>query len=105
MHDWAPSWAVRRWRQVTKPHIGREPHVHSSATWRAARAMGDHDLDTFFVRLDPVVPAPKWTPGQTVWLKPATMEIGAIKKSRASMPGNTGGVRLERSPVDKLKQA
>nr|WP_283949924.1 HlyD family efflux transporter periplasmic adaptor subunit [Limobrevibacterium gyesilva] len=44
------------------------------AAWRAARATGDHDLNTFFVRLDPVVPVPKWAPGQTVWLKPATIE-------------------------------
>jgi HlyD family secretion protein len=36
------------------------------ATWRAARASGDHDLNTFFVRLDPVSPAPMLTAGQTV---------------------------------------
>src|ERR1700733_8946448 len=36
------------------------------ATWRAARASGDHDLNTFFVRLDPVSPAHKLTAGQTV---------------------------------------
>jgi HlyD family secretion protein len=36
------------------------------ATWRAARASGDHDLNTFFVRLDPLSPAPKLTAGQTV---------------------------------------
>ncbi len=39
------------------------------ATWRAARAAGDHDLNTFFVRLDPVAPIPALAPGQTVWLK------------------------------------
>jgi len=38
------------------------------ATWRAARASGDHDLNTFFVRLDPVAPAPKLSAGETVWL-------------------------------------
>ena len=38
------------------------------ATWRAARATGDHDLNMFFVRLDPVSPAPGLAPGQTVWL-------------------------------------
>jgi HlyD family secretion protein len=38
------------------------------AVWRAARATGDHDLNTFFLRLDPVAAAPDMTPGQTVWL-------------------------------------
>jgi HlyD family secretion protein len=42
------------------------------AAWRAARATGDHDLNTFFVRLDPIAPAPNSTPGQTIWLTPAT---------------------------------
>ena len=45
------------------------------AVWRAARAAGDHDLNTFFVRLDPVGPAPDLAAGQTVWLKrPPTQE-------------------------------
>jgi HlyD family secretion protein len=38
------------------------------AAWRAARATGDHDLNTFFVRLDPVSPVSGLAPGQTVWL-------------------------------------
>jgi HlyD family secretion protein len=41
------------------------------AVWRAARASGDHDLNTFFVRVDPVTPDPTLAPGQTVWLTPA----------------------------------
>lgn len=39
------------------------------ATWRAARASGDHDLNTFLVRIDPTAPAGSLTPGQTVWLQ------------------------------------
>jgi HlyD family secretion protein len=39
------------------------------ATWRAARASGDHDLNTFFVRLDPVEPKPALAAGETVWLR------------------------------------
>jgi HlyD family secretion protein len=39
------------------------------ATWRAARASGDHDLNTFFLRLDPIAPAPELIAGQTVWLE------------------------------------
>lgn len=41
------------------------------AVWRAARASGDHDLNTFFVRLDPVGPVPGLSPGETVWVTPA----------------------------------
>ncbi|HEX3349446.1 MAG TPA: HlyD family efflux transporter periplasmic adaptor subunit [Acetobacteraceae bacterium] len=42
------------------------------AVWRAARAAGDHDLNTFFVRLDADRPAPELSPGQTVWLSRPT---------------------------------
>jgi HlyD family secretion protein len=40
------------------------------AVWRAARATGDHDLNTFFFRLDPSAPVPQLAPGATVWLAP-----------------------------------
>lgn len=36
------------------------------ATWRAARAVGDHDLNSFQVRLDPLVPT-ALAPGMRVW--------------------------------------
>jgi HlyD family secretion protein len=38
------------------------------ATWRAARATGDHDLNVLFLRLDPVRPFPPIEPGRTVLL-------------------------------------
>jgi HlyD family secretion protein len=38
------------------------------ATWRAARAVGDHDLNSFRLRLDPVLPVEGLRPGMTVWL-------------------------------------
>jgi HlyD family secretion protein len=38
------------------------------AVWHAARAVGDHDLNNFFLRLDPVAAGADFTPGQTVWL-------------------------------------
>jgi HlyD family secretion protein len=38
------------------------------AAWRAARASGDHDLNTFFLRVDPGEPSRSRVPGQTVWL-------------------------------------
>jgi HlyD family secretion protein len=38
------------------------------ATWRAARAVGDHDLNSFRLRLDPVGAVGGLRPGMTVWL-------------------------------------
>jgi len=43
------------------------------ATWRAARAVGDHDPNTFVLRADPVGPASEaLQPGKSVWLNPAS---------------------------------
>lgn len=39
------------------------------AAWRAARAKGDHDLNTFFLRVDPEQTSLSLAPGQTVWLQ------------------------------------
>jgi multidrug resistance efflux pump len=38
------------------------------ATWRAARAVGDHDLNSFGLRLDPIAETESLQPGMTVWL-------------------------------------
>jgi HlyD family secretion protein len=38
------------------------------ATWRAARAVGDHDLNSLRLRLDPVSDVNELEPGMTVWL-------------------------------------
>ena len=40
------------------------------ATWRAARAVGDHDLNTFAVRADPLDHVDGLEPGMTVWISP-----------------------------------
>jgi len=43
------------------------------ATWRAARVVGDHDLNTFLLRIDPVGLSPTGLqPGMTVWLRSKT---------------------------------
>ncbi len=43
------------------------------ATWRAARVVGDHDLNTFLLRTDPIETAPaSLQPGMTVWLELAS---------------------------------
>ena len=38
------------------------------ATWRATRAVGDHDINSFLLRADPVVDTGELEPGMTVWL-------------------------------------
>jgi len=40
------------------------------ATWRAARAVGDHDLNSFYLRADPLEMKERLEPGMTVWLIP-----------------------------------
>lgn len=40
------------------------------ATWRAARAVGDHDLNSFRLRIEPSGPVEGLDPGMTVWLAP-----------------------------------
>jgi HlyD family secretion protein len=40
------------------------------ATWRAARAVGDHDLNSFLVRADPLEANEGLETGMTVWLEP-----------------------------------
>jgi HlyD family secretion protein len=45
------------------------------AIWRAACVVGDHDLNAFLVRADPVVPAAALQPGMTVWLEPASRSV------------------------------
>jgi HlyD family secretion protein len=42
------------------------------ATWRAARAVGDHDLNTFVLRADPIAPtSDALQPGMSLWLESA----------------------------------
>ena len=38
------------------------------AVWRAARAVGDHDINSFLLRADSIGPTPKLEPGMTVWI-------------------------------------
>lgn len=39
------------------------------ATWKAARAVGDHDLNSFLLRVDPTDDSDAMEPGMTVWIK------------------------------------
>ena len=56
------------------------------ATWRAARAVGDHDLNSFLVRIDPIAPPPTLQPGMTV-------SLGATRR-RLMTTKLTGGSAL-----------
>jgi HlyD family secretion protein len=38
------------------------------AVWRAARAVGDHDINNFLLRVDPTGSTPNLEPGMTVWI-------------------------------------
>ncbi len=38
------------------------------AVWRAARAVGDHDINSFLLRADPIGSTPDLEPGMTVWI-------------------------------------
>ena len=38
------------------------------AVWRAARAVGDHDINTCLLRADPIGRTPPLEPGVTVWI-------------------------------------
>jgi HlyD family secretion protein len=41
------------------------------AVWEAARAVGDHDLNSFLVRADPMQASDNLEPGMTVWIEDA----------------------------------
>jgi multidrug resistance efflux pump len=54
--------------QKIAAHVTELRPLGEFATWRAARAVGDHDLNSFRLRLDPLLPVEELRPGMTVWL-------------------------------------
>jgi multidrug resistance efflux pump len=46
------------------------------ATWRAARAVGDHDLNSLWLRLEPVAQQPELQPGMAVWFSGRSRDGG-----------------------------
>src|SRR4029450_13281695 len=57
------------------------------ATWRAARAVGDHDLNSFRLRLDPVEAKDDGLqPGMTVWLKAGSGWRGSLSRASTTTP-------------------
>jgi HlyD family secretion protein len=58
------------------------------ATWRAARAVGDYDLNTFLIRADPPGAAPGLQPGMTVWLPTISVSVRRKNRPRRSRPAS-----------------
>jgi HlyD family secretion protein len=54
--------------ETIKGRVSEVRPLGEFATWRAARAVGDHDLASFLVRVDPREPGPSIQPGATVCL-------------------------------------
>jgi HlyD family secretion protein len=46
------------------------------AVWEATRAVGDHDINSFLMRADPLQPADGLEPGMTVWIEDAQSQAG-----------------------------
>src|ERR1700734_787849 len=57
------------------------------AVWRAARAVGDHDINSFLLRADPVGPTPKLEPGMTVWIDEGQAGGDSLKGRRGRWGG------------------
>jgi HlyD family secretion protein len=56
------------------------------AVWRAARAVGDHDINNFLLPADPTGPTPKLEPGMTVWIDEGPARAGAVKRVDPNRP-------------------
>jgi HlyD family secretion protein len=46
------------------------------AVWEATRAAGDHDINSFLMRADPIQPAEGLEPGMTVWIEDVQSQAG-----------------------------
>jgi HlyD family secretion protein len=55
-------------REATPAVVSEIRRLGAFATWQAERAVGDHDLNTLRLRLDPQGDASGLEPGMTVWL-------------------------------------
>lgn len=54
-----------------KAHVTELRALGEFATWRAARAVGDHDLNSFLLRAEPNEAVVDLDTGMSVWLEPA----------------------------------
>ena len=64
----APVTLVTATDQRTPGRVTEILPLGEFATWRAARAVNDHDLNSFLVRVDPTAASDGIEPGMTVWL-------------------------------------
>ena len=70
--------------QTINGHVTQITPLGEFATWRAARAVGDHDLNSFLVRVDPDTTDTQLEPGMTVWLDRISKTSG-VKASPTSL--------------------
>ena len=64
----APLWLRTAKGERIEARVTELRPLGEFATWRAARAVGDHDVNSFLVRADPVGETDGLEPGMTVWI-------------------------------------
>ena len=64
----APLWLRTSKGERIEARVTELRPLGEFATWRAARAVGDHDINSFLVRADPVAETEGLEPGMTVWI-------------------------------------
>ena len=64
----APLWLRTAKGERIEARVTELRPLGEFATWRAARAVGDHDVNSFLVRADPVAETEGLEPGMTVWI-------------------------------------
>jgi hypothetical protein len=73
----APLWLRNAKGDRIESRVTELRPLGEFATWRAARAVGDHDVNSFLVRADPIAETEGLEPGMTVWLDRANGVDGA----------------------------
>ncbi|ACK51623.1 secretion protein HlyD family protein [Methylocella silvestris BL2] len=64
----APLWLRDAKGERIETKVAELRPLGEFAVWRAARAVGDHDLNSFLLRAEPVSATDGFEPGMTVWL-------------------------------------
>ncbi|PNG26769.1 HlyD family secretion protein [Methylocella silvestris] len=64
----APLWLRNAKGERIETKVVELRPLGEFAVWRAARAVGDHDLNSFLLRVEPVSATDGLEPGMTVWL-------------------------------------
>ena len=54
----------------------KNPNFGEFPVWHAARAVGDHDINNFLLRMDPLHATDGVEPGMTVWIEESNSQTG-----------------------------